>query len=398
MVRAMQRAIVIGGGPAGLMAAETLADRGIRATIFDAKATFGRKLLMAGKSGLNLTKNEPFEKFLGHYGIASDWLRPMLSAFSNRDVQSWAETLGQPTFTGSSGRVFPKAMKASPLLRAWLRRLSDKGVTMRSRCDWRGWQNDEAIFATNEGQAPHRADVTVLALGGGSWPRLGATGTWRRILADRGVDIAPFQPANAGVRITWSPQMRKFFGQPVKSCRLSAGNSQTRGEFVISRHGLEGGGVYSVSAALRDGRVLRLDLVPDIDRATVQSRLSRPRAKLSLSNHLRKTLNLGGTRLALLNEFAHPLPKEPADLARMIKSLPIRHDGLAPLEQAISTAGGIRRRAVGMDLMLSTLPGVFVAGEMLDWEAPTGGYLLTACLATGRWAGVGAADYLARSG
>ncbi len=387
-------AVVIGAGPAGLMAAETLADAGYSVIVVEGKPSAGRKLLMAGKSGLNLTKDEGFDAFLGQYDEAAEWLRPMLTGFSNEAVANWARDLGQAVFTGSSGRVFPKTMKSSPLLRAWLRRLDSKGVALRTRWKWTGLSETGLQFQTPDGPLTLQPKATVLALGGASWSRLGSDGAWVGILASKGVEIAPLQPANVGFTVNWSNHMTRHFGHPVKACRLIAGTTSVRGEFVISAKGLEGGGIYAVSKRLRLGDTLKLDLLPDWSEADIQARLARPRGKSSLSNHLRKTLRLDPARLALLQEFAHPLPNDPALLAALLKSLPVRHQGPRPLDEAISTAGGVTQTALNDSLMLKAAPGVFCAGEMLDWEAPTGGYLLTACFATGRWAGLGAATYL----
>ncbi|NOX73217.1 MAG: TIGR03862 family flavoprotein [Alphaproteobacteria bacterium] len=390
----MTDAIVIGAGPAGLMAADMLSARGYSVLLAEAKTSVGRKFLMAGKSGLNLTKDEPFEDFLAQYGEASDWLRPMLERFSNADVQSWAGDLGQEVFTGSSGRVFPKAMKASPLIRALLGRLAKQGVKTETRWRWTGWQGEQVCFDTPDGPQKITVRATVLALGGASWARLGSDGQWAEILARDGVELAPFQPANAGLLVNWSPHMERHFGTPVKATALIAGGARYRGEFVISGRGLEGGGIYSISHAVREGAPLYLDLLPDLTLAKVTNRLAKPRGKASLANHLRKTLRLDPARIALLQEFARPLPSNVEKLAIQLKNLPVHHSGSRPLDEAISTAGGVMRTAVDDGLMLRNRPGTFCAGEMLDWEAPTGGYLINACLATGRWAGSAAADYL----
>lgn len=384
-------ALIIGGGPAGLMAAEMLSAAGARVTVAEAKPTMARKFLMAGKSGLNLTKAEPLGTFEAAYQDAADWLAPMLKDFGPDAVTKWAEGLGQTMFTGSTGRVFPRAMKASPLLRAWLARLSDQGVDLRTRWRWTGWQADTALFETPRGPASIDADVTVLALGGASWPRLGSDGAWAALFQD---DVAPFQPANAGLAVNWSPHMARRFGTPIKGTALQAGATVSRGEWTLSERGLEGGGVYMVFRAVREGAGLSVDLLPDLSVDTVAKRLKAPRGKASLSNHLRKRLRLGAEKIALLREFGS-LPSAPVALAQRIKHLPITHAGPRPMAEAISTAGGLRREALDETLMLRARPGVFAAGEMLDWEAPTGGYLLTACLATGRWAGLGAAKFLA---
>ena len=386
-------ALVIGAGPAGLMAADQLAAAGARVLVAEAKPSPARKFLMAGKSGLNLTKSESFERFLEAYAEAAGPLRPMLRAFGPDEVQDWARGLGTELFTGTTGRVFPVAMKASPLLRAWLGRLGAAGVTLRSGWRWTGWDGDGFAFETPEGTAVLRPDVTVLALGGASWTRLGSDGAWAPWLAQRGVELAPFGAANAGLRVDWSEHMRRHFGAPVKGVRWVVGASVSRGEAVISERGLEGGGIYSVSRAIREGAGLVVDLVPDWSPDQVAARLAKPRGKASLSNHLRKALRLDPARLALLQEFARPLPQGAA-LVALVKALPVVHAGLRPLDEAISTSGGIRWAALDEGLQLRSLPGVFAAGEMLDWEAPTGGYLLTACLATGRWAGRHAAAAL----
>lgn len=385
----MTDALVIGAGPAGLMAAEALARAGRQVLVAEARPSPARKLLMAGKSGLNLTRAEDFETFLAAYGDAAPRLRPMLRAFGPDQVRNWAEGLGQPLFTGSTGRVFPRAMKASPLLRAWLARLRDMGVTLQTRWRWQGWQDAAVRFDTRDGPITLTPHATILACGGASWARLGSDGAWAAHLAGL---VTPFQPANMGLRVVWSAHMQRHLGTPVKSILMRAGPELSRGEIVLSASGLEGGGLYALSRALRNGAPLTIDLMPGLSEAELRHRLARPRGRQSLANHLRKTLGWPAVKQALLMEFAHPLP---ADLAPQIKALPIRHAGPAPLDQAISTAGGLRFDALDANLMLTSRPGTFAAGEMLDWEAPTGGYLLTACLATGLWAGQAAADFMA---
>ena len=382
--------MVIGAGPAGLMAAQELLDAGLSVTIADAMPSPGRKLLMAGKSGLNLTMDAPLNNFLAAYDSAP--IRQIVAGFGPAEVQDWARGLGAKLFTGSSGRVFPAEMKASPLLRAWLGRLAD--ARLQTRWKWRGWENGSLVFDTPKGPRLERPDVTVLALGGASWPRLGSTGAWVDILAARGVAITPLAPANAGLSVDWSNFMEPHFGAPVKPVKLTAVNLCVRGEFVISRRGLEGSAIYAVSRAVREGAPLHLDLLPDLSIDEITTRLAKPRGKASLANHLRKALRLDKPRLALLNEFGRPLPQG-ATLAALLKALPLRHSGLRPLEEAISTAGGVAFSGLNDGLMLHARPGVFIAGEMLDWEAPTGGYLLTACLATGRHAGRAAARFAA---
>ncbi len=390
----MSDVLVIGAGPAGLMAAETLSAAGHKVALAEAKPTVGRKFLMAGKSGLNLTRDEPFDDFLANFGPGAARLEPILRQFSSDHVRAWAEGLGQPLFTGSTGRVFPTAMKASPLLRAWLRRLEGQGVVIRTRWRWRGWQADDLLFDTPGGPVSMRPDATVLALGGASWSRLGSDGAWADWLRSRGVGISPFAPANAGLSIDWSDHMAGQFGAPVKGVALSAGGQRSRGEFVISRAGLEGGGIYALTVPLRSGAELSLDLLPDWPLEKVARRLGHRRGKTTLANHLRKSLKLSPAAIALLQEFGRPLP-EAAALASLIKELPITYTGLRPLDEAISTAGGLAWDGLDEGLMIRQLPGVFAAGEMLDWEAPTGGYLITASLATGKWAGERAADFLA---
>ena len=390
----MTHAVVIGGGPAGLAAAEVLSASGVAVTLCEAKPSVGRKFLMAGKSGLNLTKAEAPEPFLQAFAEAREVLAPILGAFDAAAVQHWAEGLGQETFVGSTGRVFPKVMKASPLLRNWLARLREQGVEIRTRWHWKGWQDGALVFDTPDGVQELSADVTVLALGGASWSRLGSTGAWAEMLRAEGISVTPFAPANAGVRIDWSPHMARHFGAALKNVRWKAGGHGSRGEAVISGQGLEGGGIYTVSRGVREGADLLVDFLPDQSAGQIAARLSVPRGKASLANHLRKRLGLAPAQVALLQEMARPLPDEPAALSALLKALAICHAGLRPLDEAISTAGGIALSELDAGLMLRRMLGVYAAGEMLDWEAPTGGYLLTACLATGRWAGQHAAARL----
>ena len=387
-------ALVIGAGPAGLMAADQLLRAGVATILAEAKPSPARKLLMAGKSGLNLTKDEPLADFVAHYAESADWLGPFLARFGPAQVQDWARALGQPVFTGSSGRVFPRVMKGSPLLRAWLGDLRRRGLDLRTRWRWTG--APDFTFDTPEGTRTLHPAATVLALGGASWARLGSDGAWAALLAERGVPLAPFQPANMGFVVDWSPHMGQHFGAPLKNIALIAGRQHVRAEAVITSRGLEGGGIYAVSRALRDGAALHVDLFPDLAPTRLSERLmARPKGE-SATNTLRK-LGVTGARLALVLECARPFPADSESRAKVLKKLPIPVIEPCPMDEAISTAGGIRRDALSDDLMLNALPGVFAAGEMLDWEAPTGGYLLTACLATGLHAGQAAARFIARS-
>ncbi|MBT2131711.1 TIGR03862 family flavoprotein [Aliiroseovarius lamellibrachiae] len=391
----MKTALVIGAGPAGLMAAQELARAGVTVTVAEAKPSPARKFLMAGKSGLNLTKDEPLDRFLAAYSGGVQ-IREITREFGPEAVMEWARALGQEVFTGSSGRVFPKAMKASPLLRAWLRELADLGVTFNTRWRWQGWQEDVLKFDTPDGVKNITPNATILALGGASWARLGSDAAWVPWLEERGVKTSPFQPTNAGLTVAWSDHMTKHFGAPIKPARLTAGATDVQGEFVISHRGLEGSAIYAVSKALREGADLFVDLVPGRTADDVATRLGKPRGKTSLTNHLRKVLKLGPAQIALLQEFARPLPQDAKDLAALVKALPIRHAGLRPTDEAISVAGGVSFEGLDAGLMLNPMPGVFACGEMLDWEAPTGGYLITGCLATGRRAGRAAAAWLDR--
>lgn len=397
-----RRVTIVGAGPAGLMAAEHLARAGHRVTVHEQMPSAGRKFLMAGRGGLNLTHSEPLAPFLERYGQASGQVAPWLDAFSPADLVAWAEGLGQPTFVGSSGRVFPRAMKASPLLRAWLARLSGLGVQLRLRSRWTGWQDAKIAFDGPDGPYTDEADAVLLALGGASWPRLGSDAAWVPWLQGLGIPVTPFRPANMGFDVDWTPRLRDgFAGQPLKAVGLAHQGREIRGEVMISAYGLEGGGIYALSAPLReaiarDGRAtLTLDLRPDQSLDDLVRRLQRPRGKDSLGNWLRKTVHLDRLSIALLHE-AGPLPADPLALARRIKGLDLVLTGARDLSRAISSAGGIRLDAVDAHLMLAARPGVFVAGEMLDWEAPTGGYLLQASLASGVVAACGINQWLAR--
>lgn len=382
---AMIDAVVIGAGPSGLMAAYEIARAGLSVVVIEAMPTVGRKFLMAGKSGLNLTKDQSSDDFLSAFPEISDDFGKAITAFGPKEVAAWAESLGQSTFVGTSGRVFPTAMKASPLLRAWIGQLRDLGVEFRTRWKWLG----EDLFSTPNGETRLKSKTTILALGGASWSRLGSNGEWIEHLPN--VDIAEFQPANMGFNVDWSPHMAKHFGAPVKSTTLIAGENTVRAEFVVSSRGVEGGGIYTVSRQLRDGAQLYLDLLPHLDEAEIRNKLAKAPSKQSLSNRLRKALKLDPVKIALLNEFARPLPD---DLASVIKRLPINLSGPRPIDEAISTAGGIEFDQLTSDFMLKANPGWFAAGEMLNWEAPTGGYLLTGCLATGKAAGQGAINWI----
>ncbi len=393
---------IIGGGPAGLMAAEVLSSSGHAVTVYDGMPTFGRKFLLAGKSGLNITHSEDYQRFATRFGAASDRLRTALDAFTPADVQAWASSLGTETFTGTSGRVFPTVMKASPLLRAWLKRLEAHDVKLMTRHRWTGFANDGLTFETPNGLKTIHSDATLLALGGASWPRLGADGSWLPLLRDKGVGIADLQPANCGFDVDWSDVFRdRFAGAPLKSVTTTSDAGTFPGEFVISRHGIEGSLVYAHSAALRDRLTRRgettllVDLAPGRSVERLEKDLSRQDGKISLSNRLRKGAGLEGVKAALVRELGSQAAfNDPAQLAGVIKTLPIPVIRPRPIAEAISSAGGIRLDALDERYMLKTLPGVFAAGEMLDWEAPTGGYLLTACFATGRAAAAGINQWL----
>ncbi len=400
------RIAVIGGGPAGLMAAEILASRGALVTVYDHMPGLGRKFLMAGRGGLNLTHSEPLETFLTRYGDAAPFLAPAITAFPPTALRAWAEGLGQPSFVGSSGRVFPVALKASPLLRAWTARLVALGVTFTLRQRWTGWSHDGALrFRAADGtQTSVRPDATLLALGGASWPRLGSDGAWVDLLRARGITIEALSPANCGVMIDWSAHFtERFAGTPLKRIALRFAGRIVRGEAVVTASGLEGGAVYALAAplraALRDHApvTLRLDLRPDLDLAALTERLRTPRRSQSLSTYLRKAAALPPVAIGLLHETAGAaLPSAPASLAAMIKSVPLSVTAPAGIARAISTAGGIAREELDAHFMLRRLSGVFAVGEMLDWEAPTGGYLLQACFSSAFCAAQGALAWCAR--
>lgn len=397
------RAAVIGGGPAGLMAAEVLLAGGVEVDLYDAMPSVGRKLLLAGKGGLNLTHSEPDPPFRSRYGAASAALSPMLDAFGGPALRAWAADLKVQTFVGSSGRVFPTDMKAAPLLRAWLHRLREAGLRTHMRRRWRGWTPDGRL---DFGEEAAQADVTVLALGGASWARLGSDGAWVPTLSEQGVKLTPLRPANCGFDLVrpWSDYLRtRHAGQPVKPVVASFEGRRQQGEFVLTDQGVEGSLVYAFSAALREaiereGRATWiLDLLPGHPLQRVQDELNRPRGPRSLATHLKSRLGLAGLKLALLHEALGPGGLgDRQRVAAMLKAYPLELGTPRPIDEAISTAGGVSWDALDPHLMLRTRPGVFCAGEMLDWEAPTGGYLLTACWATGRWAGLGAQRWLAQ--
>ncbi len=410
MCLANKTVAIIGAGPAGLMAAEVLSQAGIDIAVYDAMPSAGRKFLMAGKGGMNITHSEPFPQFLSRYGSRRTDLEPMLKDFSPEALRIWVHELGINTFVGTSGRVFPTEMKAAPLLRAWLHRLRTAGVHFHMRHRWLGWTEAGKLrFSVADEERIVDCDAQILALGGGSWPQLGSTGLWVPLLTERGVEVIALKPANCGFDITWSEYFRSHFaGQPVKPVSINFTNAQgfeyrQQGELTISEYGLEGGLIYQISAALREeiagrGPVwIYLDLLPDIALQAVMERLSLPRGKETLSNHLRKRLGISGVKFALLRERLSSADMN--DLPRLtttLKALPLELLSPRPLAKAISSAGGVSFASLDEHLMLSSMPGVFCAGEMLDWEAPTGGYLLTACLATGLCAGQGVRDWLNR--
>jgi uncharacterized flavoprotein (TIGR03862 family) len=388
------------------MAAEVLAQGGANVTVFDRMPAAGRKFLLAGRGGLNLTHSEPLDVFLTRYGAATSHLRDAIEAFPPAKLRAWCEELGQETFVGSSGRVFPKRLKGSPLLRAWLRRLDAAGVVFKPRHRWTGWDSDGAlVFETPSGVVTERADAAVLALGGASWPKLGSDGSWAGIMARAGITVAPLRPANAGVLVNWSDVFRhRFEGEPLKRIALTLGGQTVRGEALVTRAGLEGGGIYALSGAIRsaiDGAgeaTLYIDLRPDLTAEALSKKLGAARGKQSLSTFLRKAASLAPVAIGLLQESQagklSALPPEAT--ANLVKAVPVRLAGVADIAKAISTAGGIAFDAIDARFMLCKKPGTFVAGEMLDWEAPTGGYLLQGCFATGVAAGQGALGWVKR--
>ena len=405
---ALPRLAIVGGGPAGLMAAETARAAGIAVDIYEGKGSVGRKFLIAGKGGLNLTHSEDPARFLDRFGARKENVRPWLSAFGADAVREWARGLNVETIVGTSGRVFPADLKAAPLLRGWVRRLRESGVSLHVHHYCIGFDVDGALrFQTAGGERLIHADAVVLALGGASWPELGSDGIWVAWLRQRGVDIAPLRPSNCGFDVGWSEIFaRRYAGHPVKSVMISGPCGRTdaraiQGEFIVTATGVEGSAIYALSGALRDAidangvAELRLDLAPARERERLQQDLARPRAGRTLTDHLRRCARIDGVKTGLIYEVVPKADRDdPAKLAAAIKSLPIRLSRPRPIEEAISSAGGVRFSALNAQLMVESLPGVFCAGEMIDWEAPTGGYLLTACLASGRLAGQSAADWL----
>jgi uncharacterized flavoprotein (TIGR03862 family) len=400
-------AIIIGGGPAGLMAAEVLIGHGVKVDVYDSMSSLGRKFLIAGRGGLNLTHSEPFEKFVSRYGNRRDKIEPMLKLFGPDQLIEWAHGLGIETFVGTSGRVFPVGMKSSPLLRAWLKRLDEAGVTFHLRHKWNGFIAAEdgglnVQFETPEGEKTVHADIVILALGGGSWAKLGSDGAWVKWLDQAGVKVAALKPSNCGFDVAWSLHFKeKFDGQPLKSVVLSFGEFQHQGEFIVTKDGVQGSLIYAASALIRDeieakGRaVITLDMSPDRSYEWLVEKLSKPRGSRSVASHLEKTVGLKGVKVGLLHEF---MSKEEfasvEKIASFIKHMPIPLVAPRPLDEAISSAGGVMFESLDENLMIRNLPGVFCAGEMLDWEAQTGGYLLTACFASGRTAGQGVMKWL----
>ena len=399
---------VIGGGPAGLMAAEVISSKGIRVDLYDAMPSVGRKFLLAGIGGMNITHSEPFDAFVARYGKRAMEIEPLLRKFGPDDVRAWIHGLGIETFVGTSGRVFPKEMKAAPLLRAWLHRLRASNVSIHTRHRWTGWDESGAlVFATCNGERRVQYDTAVLASGGGSWPRLGSDGAWLPWLVEKGITVKPLLPSNCGFDVNWSVHFReRFAGEPVKPVRIAFTDSvgqhvNRQGEFIVTKEGLEGGLVYALSARLRDEIAMRghalihLDLAPGYDEERLVQALQKPRGRKSLAEHLRRNAGIQGVKAGLLREGAEESDLENVVLlARRLKSLPVMLERTRPLSEAISSAGGIAFESLDRNAMLRGLPGVFCAGEMLDWEAPTGGYLLTACFASGYAAGQGVLNWL----
>ncbi len=406
-------ATVVGGGPAGLMAAEVLATAGIAVTVFEHMPSVGRKLLLAGRSGLNLTHSEPFVDLLARYGDDADRLGPALQAFGQHELRSWCESLGEPTFVGSTGQVFPASLRATPLLRAWLARLTRVGVTIETRRRWLGWgttadgriEAQRSVFSRSDGSTVEvTSDATLLALGGASWPRVGSDGGWVDAFRGAGVEVSDLRPANCGVRIDWTDHFKeRFEGTPLKNIAIEMKGTSVRGDATITRQGMEGGPVYTQSANIRDaidrhGRcTVCVDLHPDLSVERLSERLARRRPKDSLATSLRRTIELTAVSASLLREATgNRIPTDPTALATLVKAVPLIVEAIMPIERAISTAGGVRLAEVDDSFMLHRLPGTFIAGEMLDWEAPTGGYLLQASFSTAVAAATGALAWIAR--
>jgi len=387
-----KKILIVGGGPAGLMAADFASRSGVEVTLADSMPTFGRKFLMAGKSGLNLTMYEDDITFQTRIIHNNTTIEKALEEFGPIEVIEWANSLGIKTFVGSTGRVFPTEMKASPLLRNWISRLDELGVSRQNRWKLKSISNKVATFETPQGLLNKSADGIVLALGGASWPKLGSNGDWKSLFDP--AELESFQASNCSFIVKWSIKMSKYFGQPLKSIKLSAGSQSSRGEIIISQKGIEGGGIYSLSAQLKKGEDLILDLLPDWDNDKILKLLTIPWGKSSSSNILRKRLKLEPIKQAILREFAMDVFKEPALLTKSIKSLKIPLNGTGPIKTAISTSGGVKMGSIDENFMLRGRPGIFCAGEMLDWDAPTGGYLITTCLATGRMAGKRAVQFV----
>lgn len=397
---------IVGGGPAGLMAAEVLAQGGVSVTVYDQMPSLGRKFLMAGRGGLNLTHSEPLPDFLKRYGDSDPLLRTAIEAFPPAALRAWSDSLGQATFVGSSGRVFPTSLKTSPLLRTWLLRLRNLGVAVKLRHRWEGWDEDGNLrFAVDGKEVSVEPDAILLATGGASWPKLGSDGHWASILADQDIAMSTLKPANVGFTAEWSEVLRGFEGQPLKRISLTFGGRTVRGEAMITKEGLEGGAVYALSSPLRDAierkgaATVMIDLLPDVTAVKLTERLSAPRGKQSLSNFLRKNTHLSPVALSLMREaaLANGLSLSTASakqIAGLIKEVPVQLTGVQPIATAISTAGGVRFSELDERFMLKRYPGIFIAGEMLDWDAPTGGYLLQATFATGKAAGEGVLEWL----